>query len=643
MRTTDLHSSQTIARRAVLIGTVLIIANSYWIAYVEMIWHTAHLTTVAMSVNVMFGILAMTFLNMIVRRIFPRVALQPRDLLVVYSMLAVGSAFSGHDCIPRLMGLIPYAFRFATPENDWEALLFHHLPEWLVVKDPKAVNDFYEGGVNFFTEGYFQYWIVPILSWSLVIFLLMLIFLCLTSIVRKQWIENEKLAYPIIQIPLEITTNRRIFTNRLLWLGFSIAMGINLLNGLQFFYPVLPEIPVRKYDLSIYFTQKPWIAMGSTPLRFHPYIIGFSFILPLDLAFSCTFFYLLKKVQLIFGSAVGVSSLPGYPFLGEQGAGALLALLAIACWHARKHFASVLSQVIRPDRDASRTEALSPRAAVVTLGICLLLLAVFCVRSGMTLWAFAIFIGVYLLIVVGLTRMRAELGPPIHAIGYLTPQYMIISLLGTRRLRAGNLTMLSLMNWLSGASYASFRTHPMPDQLEAFKLAERTGIRNRTMFGVLVIASLVGILSSLILYPYAIYSEGVAAGSEQIHAGGADTYNFLSSWLMNPKPTDWLATSVLGFAFAVNLGIIFLRSRFVWCPLHPAGYVIGVAPGTTDVIWFSLFLAMVAKWIILRHGGINAYRKAVPFFIGLVLGEALMGCFWPLLSLVLRSAVYSWI
>lgn len=643
MQNTTIDSSQRIAKRAVLIGTVLIIANSYWIAYVEMIWHTAHLTTVAMSVNVMFGILMMTLLNMGVRRIFPRVALQPRDLLVVYSMLAVGSAFSGHDCLPRLMGLIPYAFRFATAENDWEALLFHYLPEWLVVKDPRAVNDFYEGEVNFFTEGYVQHWIVPILSWSVVIFLLMMIFLCLTSIIRKQWIENEKLAYPIIQIPLEITTNRRIFTNRLLWIGFLIAMGINLLNGLQFFFPVLPHIPVREYNLNIYFTQKPWNAMGSTPLRFHPYLIGFSFILPLDLAFSCTFFYLMKKVQLLFGSAVGIATLQGYPFLGEQGAGALLALLAIACWHARHHLTSVLKQVVRPDRVESRTEAISHRSAIITLGICVLLLAVFCVRSGMTLWAFAIFICVYLLIVVGLTRMRAELGPPIHAIGYLTPQYMIISLLGTRRLRAGNLTMLSLLNWLSGASYASFRTHPMPDQLEAFKLAERTGIRNRTMFGVLVIASLAGILSGLILYPYAIYSEGVAAGSEQIHAGGADTYNFLSSWLVNPKPTDWLATSVLGLAFAANLGIIFLRSRFVWCPLHPAGYVIGVAPGTTDVIWFPLFIAMVTKWIILRLGGINAYRKAVPFFIGLVLGEALMGCFWPLLSLVLRSAVYSWI
>ena len=643
MYQTNEQSSRTITIRAVLIGTVLIIGNSYWIAYVEMIWHTAHLTTVAMSVNVMFGIFVITMLNMWVRSFAPSAALTQRDLIVVYSMLAVGSAFSGHDCMPRLMGLIPYAFRFATPENDWEALLFHHLPEWLVVKHPKTVNDFYEGNVNFFTDGYINHWIVPIFAWSAVIFLLMLIFLCLTSLIRKQWIENEKLAYPIIQIPLEITTNRRVFRSRLLWIGFGIAMGINLLNGLHFFFPILPEIPVRKYDLNIYFTQKPWNAMGGTPLRFHPYLIGFSFILPLDLAFSCTFFYLMKKVQLIFGSATGVSKLTGYPFLGEQGAGALLALLAIACWNGRKHFAFVFSQAIRPNHAVAKIEALSYRTTLITLALCLFLLAVFCIQGGMSLWAFAVFIGIYLLIVVGLTRMRAELGPPIHAIGYLTPQYMMISLLGTRRLRAGNLTMLSLMNWLSGASYASFRTHPMPDQLEAFKLAERTSIRNRTMFTVLVIASLVGILSSLILYPYAIYREGVAAGSEQIHAGGADTYNFLSSWLVSPKPTDWLATTVLGGTFAANLGIMFLRSRFVWCPLHPAGYVIGVAPGTTDVIWFPLLIAMVTKWIILRNGGIKAYRRAIPFFIGLVLGEALMGCFWPLLSLILRSAVYSWI
>ena len=50
---------------------------------------------------------------------------------------------------------------------------------------------------------------------------------------------------------------------------------------------------------------------------------------------------------------------------------------------------------------------------------------------------------------------------------------------------------------------------------------------------------------------------------------------------------------------------------------------------------------MTAKWLILKHGGVKAYRRAIPFFVGLVLGEALLGCFWPIVSLVLRSSVYS--
>ena len=55
----------------------------------------------------------------------------------------------------------------------------------------------------------------------------------------------------------------------------------------------------------------------------------------------------------------------------------------------------------------------------------------------MSIWGCVIFISIYLLIIVGLTRMRAELGPPIQAVGYVTPQYLTISMFGTRRLRAG--------------------------------------------------------------------------------------------------------------------------------------------------------------------------------------------------------------
>ncbi len=636
------ESFPIISKRAVVVGAILITANSYWLAYVEMIWHTAHLTIVALSVNVVFALLLITWLNLAVRRSFPKAALSQQDLLVIYAMLAVGSAFTGHDSIPRLMGLMPYAARFATPENDWEALLFHHLPDWLVISHPKTVTDFFEGEVNFFTGGYLQHWIKPILSWSIVIFLLMVVFLCMTIIIRRQWVAHEKLAYPIIQIPLEITgRSGAIFKNRLLWIGFSVAATIDLINGLEYFFPVLPSFPVKKYNLAVFFTQKPWNAIGNTPLHFTPYLIGLAFILPLDLSFSCAFFYLLQKAQLLYGGMAGVAILPGYPFFGEQGAGALLALLAVVCWNSRKHFARVMARIVRPNQVEEADEPVPYRWAVITLCVCLVLLLIFCTKGGMSIWAYVLFIGVYLAIVIGLARIRAELGPPLHAIGYLTPQYLLVSMLGTRRLRTGNLTMLSLMNWLSGASYASFRTHPLADQLESFKLADQTGIRNRTMLIVLLIACIVGIESSLILYPYTIYKEGVAAGSEQIHAGGADTYNFLNSWLINPKPTDWVAMIVFGFTFVLNLGIMVLRARYVWCPLHPAGYVIGIAPGITDSLWLPLMIAMIVKWFILKHGGIRAYRRAIPFFVGLVLGEALMGCFWPILSLILRSAVYS--
>ena len=99
-----IRSPQKIAKRAVLIAIILIVANSYWISYVEMIWHTAHLTIVALPVNVIFALLILTWMNHTMWKIWPKAALGQRDLLVIYAMLAVGSAFSGHDCMPRLMG-----------------------------------------------------------------------------------------------------------------------------------------------------------------------------------------------------------------------------------------------------------------------------------------------------------------------------------------------------------------------------------------------------------------------------------------------------------------------------------------------------------------------------------------------------------
>ena len=84
-----------------------------------------------------------------------------------------------------------------------------------------------------------------------------------------------------------------------------------------------------------------------------------------------------------------------------------------------------------------------------------------------------------------------------------------------------------------------------------------------------------------------------------------------------------------------------MRMRFLWFPFHPAGYVLGVSSGTIDVYWFALFVCWLSKLLILRHGGVRSYRKVLPFFMGLVLGDFIVGCYWGLLSIIIGVPLYT--
>ena len=56
--------------------------------------------------------------------------------------------------------------------------------------------------------------------------------------VAKTVDRREKLSYPIIQLPLEIMRHRDLkglFGNQALTIGFALAVGIDLLNGLSVF------------------------------------------------------------------------------------------------------------------------------------------------------------------------------------------------------------------------------------------------------------------------------------------------------------------------------------------------------------------------------------------------------------------------
>ncbi|MYK19005.1 hypothetical protein F4055_12720 [Candidatus Poribacteria bacterium] len=365
--------------RAILLGTVLIVPNMYWI--LDSVGQ-GYPTTISLYFNVIFCVFAITGVNLFIVRVAPRIAMGQGELLTVYVMLAIASSLAGHDVLRVLIPMIPYAFWYATPENDWADLFHRYIPDWMAVKDPTFLTEYYRGETTFYQWETVQGWLTTTGVWGGFLCAMVFLMVCINTLVRKQWTEREKLSYPIIQLPLELTSigsRSNLLTNKMMWLGFGIAGAIDILNGLHHLYPTVPSLGGRLYDLRPFFTQKPWSAIGWMPIAVFPFAVGMAFFIPLDLSFSCWFFYLFWKVERVFGDALGVRGMPNFPFTDEQSFGAYLGLFVIAIIATRKHLAQVGRKLFRNDRSVDDSdEPMSYRVTVLGLIASLSFLVGFC-------------------------------------------------------------------------------------------------------------------------------------------------------------------------------------------------------------------------------------------------------------------------
>ena len=619
--------------RALLIGALLVPVNTYWV--MDSL-DQGYPTTVSLFYNVIFCLFILTGLNIGLARLSPSFALKQGELLTIYVMLSIASALTGHDMLRVLIPSLPFAHWHASAENEWVELFHRYIPDWAAVKDTSIMTDYYKGEASLYLRENIMGWMKPVLAWSGFLFALLFGMICINSLVRRQWTEHEKLSYPIIQLPLEMTRGggtRGILRSRIFWLGFAAAGMVDILNGIHHLVPAFPSIGGRLYNLHPLFTGPPWNAIGWTPVALFPFAVGLAFFIPLDLSFSCWFFYLVWKVQRIAGVAIGVRSMPGFPFIDEQSYGAYVGLFVIAMIGTRRHFGQVLRKFFTntSEVDDSR-EPMPYRATILGLLACGFVLTIFCKAAGMSVWVILLFFSLYYIVSTAITRMRAELGSPVHDLHYTGPDTMMPKFFGTRKLGPHNLTMFAYLFFFNRA----YRGHPMPHQLEGFKLAERAQIDNRRLLLAMVIAIVLGTLSAFWAYLHICYTNGV----ESVHTWFPwQPFNRLQRWLATPSNPNYPASIATFTGLLTTLFLMFMRMRMFWWPFHPAGYAVS-SSWSMNVLWFSIFFSCIVKWVVLRIGGLRAHRKAMPFFLGLVMGEFFVGGIWCLVGISMDRPMY---
>lgn len=617
--------------RAILLSIILIPLNCYWLIELEVVRYTTPTWLVPLS-NVLFSILVLVLLNVGLKWICPKMRLSQGELMTLYLMLSIASTLCSHDIMERLMGTIVHGFGLATPENDWEFLFGKDLPAWLTIQDEQILKGYYQGDTTFYHREVFLAWLSPILWWTFFIFVLSFVMICVSVLVRKQWTERERLTYPIIQLPLEMTDNRfRFFKYRVMWFGFAIAGGISLINGLHHFWPTVPSLPITRRWFS--FPDKPLSFIGSIIIAFYPFAIGLGFLMPLELLFSTIVFYGLYRGQITLGSMMGWHTLPEFPYRNEQSFGGFLGIVIYLVLVGRGHLVRIFNNLF--SRESSKEEPLPYRVAVLGAVIGLFLLAFFFIQIGMTAKIAVIFLAIYLIVAVVITRMRAEAGIFVHNFHYTSPVFALIKSLGTRRLGKGNLIAFALLRPFNHG----FRAHLMPHQLEGYQIASKTRSSSRGMVGAILWATLLGAVATFFIQLHLYYKHGAASGYFHTWSIGSGTFRLLENWLSYPSSTNLLGVFFMIGGLLLTVGMIFMRIRFLWWPFHPLGYVMSTNLEMSD-LWAVILISFLLKWLILKYGGFKAYRKALPFFLGLILGDYTMGSLWSILSIALDTTIY---
>ena len=590
-----------------------------------------------LPVGSIFGILLLVFIvNVPLRKLMKsgRFAFSAPELTVVWMMLIVAVGIPSMGLLQFLLPSLVALRYFATTENDWAETLHPHVPEWMIVTDARAVTDFYEG-ISPGESVPWMLWIKPLLIWGLFVFIFYLTTLCLSTILRKQWVERERFSFPLIQIPIQLaaepargTLLNAFFKNRLLWAGMVLPVILHLINGLHAHFPTVPEIPLI-YNIHRAFTEKPWHTLGWWPaMRLVIYfsVIGIASLLTLEVSFSLWFFYLFFKLQYIIMNASGLSISP-WISCSRQVMGGYLVFVPAVFWIGREHIADIFRKTFSHSAVDDANEPLPYRMALLGFLLGFAILTVFLVVAGMTTWVAVVTLLSIFITSIVLTWMVVNGGLLLVQAPFFPSEYIDITL-GSSALGQKSTAILSFQRTFL-RDWGEFM---MPNFLHSFKAADEVRLARRKVVPIMGIAIAVAVLVSVYFSLTLIYDKGALfLQSWSFVVAPRNYFQRMSSLIQFPIETKWdeVYSMIAGAGFTGFM--LWMRQNFVWWSLHPIGYLLG-ATYPPFHLWSSILIGWFIKYSALKFGGASTYRKLRPVAFGLIFGEYVMVGVWMIVG-----------
>lgn len=620
-----------ISLRAMAVGSLLSGVIAVGLPYGEFVLNGTQMGLNSSTPAAFFMLfLLVALIQPLVGIIRPRWLFTPAELLSIAVMLMITTAIAGRGFVSIAIPIISGVLYFATPENGWEELLIPHVPTWLVPQDPQAIKGFYEG-LPAGAPIPWGVWFEPLAWWFVFMIAFYAVVVFVMVMLRRQWMEHERLLYPLAQVPLSMVQDGatpspiKPFLQRVsMWLGMAVPFSLHGINGLGHYYEFIGELT---FSHSFSLIQN----LVSLYLRFDCMWTGLAYLVNTNITFSLWFFFLIAKIEQAVFARIGIAGTEGLDIfshtsqtaiLSHQVMGAMIVMVALGLWTARRHLWDVVQHVWRREQRSDGDELISYRTAALGTVLGLAFMSGWLWRSGLPLWAVFVYLLGAGIIFLALTRVIVEAGLA-AAVQGLSGCGFLVSSVGSSALGVNGL-IASGMTLAWAGDLLVFMMAPCANGIRMLHGLARYRQRILVMMVLAMGIGLVGGVGTIIILSYKY-------GANNYHGSWAwfarEPFRFAGNLLLNPVGPNWDGWLWNGIGAVIMTGLIWARHHLLWWPLHPIGYL---ASGTwiLNSIWFSIFMAWLVKVLVLHFMGANGYRATRWFFLGMVLGQFVAGGFW---------------